>query len=374
MNDEPKLASVIGPGHGASPTGKRQITEIDFKHLGLRIAQACPLTWSAITGKRYLVPTHRQPDYYNQEALDNLLVFFLATYIAGDYGAKPDHIIRLMYLSAVLALKEQRPVYFLERELGEALMRTQLPGDLVTDDIHWRRGHMRIMLPKGLITIERPDGPRRDAMFLDIGKAKAGEMQRLPDMYTQELARFAMQHGRLSTRNIPTPIFDKDGLMVCTQLSGDINQDPGLNYGVVRPFEGRKIKEIKVGGHFDTGAICDETDDELMDRMEHLAVNILLFMGSVPLEYEPEKKDLIRKLRQVNDRLIPALWAAKFVGRSQYRPSQKPHYHSAQFTGKKLPQHWRAGHWKRQHYGVKWGESKLIWIEPYQTLGLPEEP
>jgi hypothetical protein len=372
MNDEPKLASVIGPGHGQAKR-RSSITEIDFKHLGVRIAQACPLTWNAITGKRYLLPTHRQPDYYNQEILDNLLAFFLATYIAGDYGEKPDHIIRLMYLSAVLGIKEQRPIYYLERELGEALMRTQLPGDLVTDDIHWRRTHMRIMLPKGLITIERPDGPRRDAMFLDIGKAKSGELQRLPEIYTRELANFAMQHGRLTSRNIATPIFDKDGLMVCTQLSGDINQDPGLNYGVVRPFEGRKINEIKVGGHFDTGAICDETDDELMDRMEHLAVNILLFMGSVPLEYEPEKKDLIRKMRQVNDRLIPALWAAKFVGRSQYRPSQKPHYHSAQFSGRKMPQHWRAGHWKRQHFGVKWGESKLIWIEPYQTLGPPEE-
>jgi hypothetical protein len=371
MND-PKLASVIGPGQGQAKR-RSSVTEVDFKHLGLRIAQACPLTWSAITGKRYLVPTHRQQDYYNQEILDNLLAFFLATYVAGDYGEKPDHIIRLMYLSATLALKEQRPVYFLERELGEALMRTQLPGDLVTDDIHWRRSHMRIMLPKGLVTIERPDGPRRDAMYLDIGKAKAGELQRLPEIYLRELANFALAHGRLNARNLPTPIFDKDGLMVCTQLSGDINQDPGLNYGVVRPFEGRRIKEIKVGGHFDTGAICDESDDELMDRMEHLAVNILLFMGSVPLEYEPDKKDLIRKLRQVNDRLVPALWAAKFVGRSQYRPSQKPHYHTANFTGKKLPQHWRAGHWKRQHYGVKWGESKLIWIEPYQTLGFPEE-
>jgi hypothetical protein len=140
----------------------------------------------------------------------------------------------------------------------------------------------------------------------------------------------------------------------------------------VRPFEGRKLKDIKVGEHFDTGAVCDESDDHLMDRMEHLAVNILLFMGSVPLEYDPQQNELLRKPRQVNDRLIPALWAAKFVGRSQYRPSQKPHYHSATFTGRKLPQMWRAGHWKRQHYGVKYGESKLIWIEPYQTLGPPE--
>jgi len=370
MKDEP-----LRPGHGQSRSnvkGLRPVTEIDFKHLGQRVAQACPLTWAAVTGKRYIVPAHRQGDYWNQEALDNLMAFFLATYVGGDYGQKPDHVIRLMYMSAVLALKEQRPTYFLERELGEALMRTQLPGDLSTDDIHWRRSHMRIMLPKGLVGIDREDG-RRDAMYLDIAKARAGVLERLPEPYQKELSMFSLMHGRPMGRDLPTPVFDKDGLMVATQLSGDINTDPGLNYGLVRPFEGRKLKDIRVGEHFDTGAQCDESDDHLMDRMEHLAVNILLFMGSVPLEYDPEKSELLRKPRQVNDRLIPALWAAKFVGRSQYRPSQKPHYHQATFTGRKLPQMWRAGHWKRQHFGPKYGESKLIWIEPYQTFGPPEE-
>ena len=367
MNDEP-----ISPGHGAHREKHERVSEVDFKKLGVRIAQACPLTWTAITGKRYILPHHRQPDYYNQEVLDNLMAFFLATYVSGDYGKAPDHVIRLMYMSSVLALKEQRPVYFLERELGEPLMRTQLPGDLVTDDIHWRWSHVRIMLPKGLITVERPGQPKRDAMYLDIAKAKAGALERLPNVYMKELGQFALAHGRLRQEDIPTPVFDKDGLMVATQLSGDINQDPGLNYGIVRPFEGRKIKDIKVGEHFDTGALCDEEDDHLMDRMEHLAVQILLFMGSIPLEYDPEKSELIRKLRTVNDRVIPSLWSAKFVGRSQYRPSQKPHYHVANPSGKKLPQHWRAGHWKRQHYGLKHGESKLIWIEPYQTWG-PED-
>jgi hypothetical protein len=60
------------------------------------------------------------------------------------------------------------------------------------------------------------------------------------------------------------------------------------------------------------------------------------------------------------------------VGKSQYRPSQKPHYHIAQDTGRKLPKHWRAGHWKRQVIGMKRGERKLIWIEPYETYG-PDE-
>jgi hypothetical protein len=343
-----------------------------FKELAERMAHACPLTWMAITGKRYLVPTYRQSDYYNQETLDKIMAFFLATYVSGDYGPRPDHIIRTLYLSSILGLKEQRPMYFLERELGEALMRTQLPGDLVTDDIHWRWGSVRIMLPKGLISIERKGEDRRDVMYLDISKAKAGAMNTLPVEMTRELGRFALQFGRLRTDYIPTPIFEQDGMVVACQLSGDMTTNPGLNYGLVRPFEGRKLKDIRVGGHFETGSLCDETDDQLLDRMEHLALNVLLFMGSVPLEYDTEAKDPIRKTKVVNDRVIPGLWAAKFVGRSQYRPSQKPSYHTAQFTGRKLPRHWRAGHWKRQVYGPGREERKLIWIEPYETVG-PQE-
>src|SRR5215475_4967617 len=95
----------IGPGHGAS-NRNRPIFEAEFKRLGARIAQMCPLTWTAITGKRYLVPNHRQADYYGQEALDNIMAFFLSTYIAGDYGKAPDHIIRLMFIFDVTAINE----------------------------------------------------------------------------------------------------------------------------------------------------------------------------------------------------------------------------------------------------------------------------
>lgn len=369
------MSEPIQPGKGQSHSNvksSKSLTEDQFKAMGIRIAKACPLTWTAITGKRYIVPNFRQPDYYNQENLDHVMAFFLATYVAGDYGERPDHVIRTMYLSALMALREQRPMYFLERELGEALMRTKTPGDLDTSDIHWRRGQMRIMLPKGLITVEREGQEKRDVMFLDIGRAEKDALNSLPQEMTIELRNFAMSYGRLKLSNIPVPVFDRDGMVVSCQLSGDLNKDPGLNYGLVRPFEGLKLKDIKVGGHFDSGSVCDETDDHLLDRIEHLAVSILLFMGSVPLEYEAQKEELIRKPKQINDRLVPGLWAAKFVGRSQYRPSQKPSYHTAVWSGRRLPKHWRAGHWKRQWYGDKRGESKLIWVEPYETFGPPE--
>jgi len=381
------MENPIGPGKGGSTSNVKsnwnlggRISEREFKALGARLAKHCPQFWLAVSGKRYIIPNYRQQDYYSQEILDHLLAFFLATYVSGDYGKMPDHIIRLMYIQAVMAIQQRRPIYFLERELGEVLLRTKTPGDLETEDIHWRRSMMRIMLPRELICLERPNEPKRSLMYLDIGKAKAEVMLELPSVMRTELENFALMYDRLKSRTIPTPVFDQDGMVVATQLSGNLGDDPGLNYGLVRPFEGRKLKDIKVGGHFDTGSICDETDDMLLARMEHLAIQVLLFMGSVPLEYEitANEEPSLRKLEILKDRVIPGLYPAKFVGRSQYRPRQKPTYHTANWSGRKLPAHWRCGHWKRQVVGAQ-GEDepgshrKLIWIEPYETFGPDDE-
>jgi hypothetical protein len=39
---------------------------------------------------------------------------------------------------------------YLERELGELLVRTEIPADFSADDIRWRWPEMRIVLPKGI--------------------------------------------------------------------------------------------------------------------------------------------------------------------------------------------------------------------------------
>jgi hypothetical protein len=98
-----------------------------------------------------------------------------------------------------------------------------------------------------------------------------------------------------------------------------------------------------------------------------LALNVLLFMSATPLEYDVTPTGPIRKLQVVNDRVIPGLFPAKFVGSSQYRPSKTTTLHATRQTGRHLAQHWAAGHWKRQPIGPRWAERKLIWIEPYQT-------
>jgi hypothetical protein len=353
---------------GKDPPGL--ITDREVKELNLKIGKHCPKLWQAISSKRYLLPKYRQGDYFSQEYLDALLGIFLATYHHNSYGEQPDAIIRSMYTVATMAMQEGRPIYFLERELGEALLRTTLPMDLCTDDIHWRRRQFRVMLPRELIALER-NGETRSPMYLDIGRAKKAEWLKLPQELEREMRLYGIMTGAIRDLDapLPVPLFERSGIVISCQLSSDSNGCPGENYSTIRPFEGLKLSEIKTGydQHFDTGSVCDETDDALLARMEHLGLNILLFMSSVPLEYDPEPTGAIRKLQIVNDRVIPGLFPAKFVGQSQYRPAKTTTLHATHHTGRHLAQHWKAGHWKQQPVGPRWSQRRLQWIEPYQV-------
>lgn len=349
---------------------RHPVTMIEFKHLAKSIARECPETWQAISRKRYLLPNYRQADYFSQELLDTIMGIFLITYTSGDYGPKPDAVIRAMYRCTTMALLENRPLWFLERELGEKLLVTQFPGDLTTNEIHWRRRVMRIMLPKGLVTIARPEWKQpRSLMYVDIAKAEGFGTHVLERSMEAEMRMFSAKRGYLKSKLVPAPLFDKHGICVCGELE-ELDGVLGENYALIRPFNpGMKLRDVKQGDHFETSAMCDDKDDTFLARMENIAINVLLFMGSIPLEYEPTESKPIRKLEILKDHIIPELLAARFVGKSQYRTSQKPHYHVANFTGKKLPKHWRGGHWKRQVSGPGRHDRKLIWIEPYETFG-----
>jgi hypothetical protein len=91
-------------------------------------------------------------------------------------------------------------------------------------------------------------------------------------------------------------------------------------------------------------------------------------MGSFPEEYEPEK--VLRPFSEKKGRWKPAIKAARFLGQEAYRPARRPTGAEHEPTGRQLPGHWRAGHWRRQAFGEGSLQRKLIWIQPYKTAGL----
>ena len=48
---------------------------------------------------------------------------------------------------------------------------------------------------------------------------------------------------------------------------------------------------------------------------------VLLFLGSLPEEYEPEK--VVRPAREKKGRFRPELRAARFLGKEAYRPAKR---------------------------------------------------
>jgi hypothetical protein len=95
--------------------------------------------------------------------------------------------------------------------------------------------------------------------------------------------------------------------------------------------------------------------------------NALLFLGSLPEEYEPDQ--VLRPAREKKGRFRSELRAARFLGKEAYRPVHRPPGAEHEPTGRKLPGHWRAGHWRRQTFGPGGLQRKLIWIQPYKTAG-----
>jgi hypothetical protein len=73
---------------------------------------------------------------------------------------------------------------------------------------------------------------------------------------------------------------------------------------------------------------------------------------------------------QKKGRLRPELRAARFLGKEAYRPARRPTGAEHEPTGRQLPGHWRAGHWRRQAFGEGSLQRKLIWIQPYKTADL----
>lgn len=128
----------------------------------------CPQLWAAIHGRRFILPQYRQADYASQDRLNEDFEFSMLATAMGLLGFSDD-VHHAMYSNSCGALWYDRPVLFLERELAEPLAESSLPEEMVVDDIEWPWPQVRILLPKGFLTIER-DGEQRSMLFVDLVK------------------------------------------------------------------------------------------------------------------------------------------------------------------------------------------------------------
>jgi hypothetical protein len=330
-----------------------------------KLSKRTPYLWQKIMQKRYVLPNYRQPDYYNQTACDYMILDMIINYTLGEFLALGrDDVMIAAYMAFIRAQEFDRPTFYLERELGEPLLRTKLPGDYEMGDINWRYPAFRVYLPKDLLTISREDGTS-SMMFIDITRIEEKTSYHLPDVIKREL------YKEFGSRYFPPAEVGYNGLVVVGNMDFD-SPCCSIAYAASTPIDTMNIDRLmhELDDHpLTTPNPSDATDQTFTRRMLGLAVNILISLSAYPIEYNPQhpaKEDVIRVPKLEGQRLIPGLYKAKFVGEQMLRAT-KPRHRSVEHTGISLSPHWKAGHWRRVPYGPNSSQRRLQWIGTYHV-------
>lgn len=341
------------------------------------IQKHAPKCWELFFGKKYIVPQYRQDHYFRQDFV-NFVEW--STLVALPFSKYRDEIMNAAFCNSAGGLYQGRPTLFMERELGHALLRTELPQDMVASDFKWRWPAFRVYLPKDLIVLDKNER-HNSMMYIDIGLLEEGEGREIPHDYAVELDHFAqlVNKGRdLSYMSFQKFSFHYPDRAIV--VSGMLNCIDGLDpqdlttYAMVKPFSHYTVKDLRgMTDKLKSAWDCDLQDDNVNLLMEHIALQTLLFLSAYPIEYAPNK--VLRKPSTHGERHISGLYAAKFVGSSQIRPDHAGHHLAKMITPSEFHQmeHWRCGHWKRQPFGPKMGQRRLIWVNPYKAGRSEEE-
>jgi hypothetical protein len=331
-------------------------------------ASTCPIAGKLYLGHRYVLPGHRAPHYYPQEELSKMTLMYLI--LATMPGAEQaiDEVSRNCLCNAMLSAGCERPTLFLERELGEILLDSHLPDDLQTSDVKRIFPSFRIMLPRGLLTIER-DGEKVSMMHLDIGFLDGGIDVTCPKALAHELDVNSLV--RWGARSVDGRLFlSKTKICydeTCILISGSLEkgEDPlcPTAYGITKPWREGPVTALRQWRNsLQSDWPTDQLDQVFLAKMENLALNILILLSRVPLEYEPAHVE--RKARTEGKRLIPALLRARWVGDCMLRAKNAGHVRGEVGTGRSVSGHWRKAHWVRQACGKGRLERRLIWLLP----------
>jgi hypothetical protein len=347
------------------------------------VAKEAPLTYRAFFGRRYLLPSYRQADYTSQH-FENWIGFDrLCTYAAGA-APRSDEPWMICLSNTVASLAYNRPTLFLERELGEALLRTDVLENLTTGDIHWRWPAFRIYLPARLVTIHRQGDPEsRWATYFDLTTVSPeGHGCLLP--IAREIDQFVADNVTQSSgRNLGLLQrarfqYKEAGMAIGTALNKSDHPDIVQTiYAQLKPWGSISVtKYLQIADDLKGGYSQDEADRRFLGKLQHLVLNVLLFLSSQPDDIEPP--EVLRPGNFSPKKMQGELIKARFVGQARARMvGEPPKPRPIQPTGRHLPAHWVSGHWRRVVYGPARSGRRLQWIQPYQTtedvLSSPEK-
>ena len=330
-------------------------------------ARKCPLSNALFLGRKFLLPNYRAPDYHSQDELNKMALINLLLLTMPESKTKVDEVTRGAVCNVMLAASCGRPTLFLEKELGAILLDSHLPQDLLTEDIKKPFPSLRVMLPLGLLTIERSGVS--SMTFLDIGFMEAEQQAACPSDIALELDRNSLAKFGAGDRYALSELafaYDEAAFIISGALNKGETQLAPTAYGITKPWRPGPVSGLReFRGTLRSSWPTDQSDEVLMAKMENLALNILLLLSRVPLEYEPLAVE--RKARTEGKRIIPALLRAKWVGDCLLRARKEGHIHGELGNGYHVSPHWTRAHWRNQPHGPGRNLRRLIWILPYYS-------
>jgi len=256
------------------------------------------------------------------------------------------------------------------------LLRTDLPPDFTTDDIHWPWPGLRIMLPKTLTL--SADTESCPLQYVDVCVVAQNEgirfSQELLDDLFGGLTKIGCQPSPYLLRGFMHPAA---GEFYGCALSYSLERATWVNR-----WETRRLQELAR-----TETTPDSAEHPNVEPVRKLVLNTLLLLTHYELDpIFVEGAPLIRKATFEGRHLKPELARARFLSemlkRKTFRrvPLKDNGKESAtdgavddtRRTGYKLQAHWTRGHWREIRYGKGLQQRRLGWITAYRTFGSVE--
>jgi hypothetical protein len=300
-----------------------------------------PLLNKAIFGKRYIVPE----GYPDQDEM-NRTIFYEHCY------PNLDNVLPL-YLS----LARDNPTYYVEKALGELLLESHLPEEMLVGDIVFPWPSFRLVLPKRLLYDE---AEKVSISFIYITLLTQDEDVKLPEPIARELERAAR---KFNWTHRPPPSFathlqsGKAGIRFFSRPEND------CFYTFTKGFSPTDKLSVMLENPPDIFARgMSEEEFDFSKRIQHFAWNALLLFSAAPAVREPEQVQ--RAMRREGKRIIPALVRPHWLGDTLLTARRHGRVKDADAPITHKSPHWRRAHWRRQPCGTGFKERRLVWILP----------
>lgn len=312
------------------------VLNYDVNTVARMLEQKYPTVWNRVFTKSIDAPNH----YYSSRSLAVGLTGALVEAKVSN-GALDSNVP----LIAGTLEQYDFPVYYVSAPLMDALKRSHPPANLKWSDIMLPFPALTFMLPRGSLQEPKEYGGN-DIIWVGVCRFNQGEHPRIPG------------RGPLS---LPMPA---NRISVCWGLAPSGLTMNDSTFPLDQPLEpdASWIDRVTEEGN----RVYFGPKGNFSAIMAGLVANFILVMEARKELVEPG----ICRLKSRGPGK-PSLHSPTFIGRNYTILRKGP---PGDARGHFTELGWRAGHFKRQHYGPKREQVKTIWIDPYIAMVRGLEP